>query len=210
MKLEGGLLVDLTLHFLVPADPSLFPRLEAAVRGGVTVVQLREKERDDRTTYTVGRELRALCRKWGVAFTVDDRLDLALALDADGLHVGGRNLPPDVVARHLPRSFLLGFSTHSLEEALAAEERFGRILDYLGFGPVFPTRSKADAGEATGVAALREVAARVRLPVVAIGGIDEDGADAVFAAGATGIAVISALLEAEDPEAKARRLRPRP
>jgi thiamine-phosphate pyrophosphorylase len=198
--------MDLTLHFLVPADRALLPRVEAAVAGGVTVVQLREKERDDRTSLAVGRELRALTRRLGVAFVVNDRPDLALVLEADGVHVGQKDLPPQAVRQVVPRSFVVGLSTTSLAEALAADA--DPAVDYIGFGPIYPTTSKADANPVTGLEALAEVVQAVRKPVVAIGGISPANKAEVFAAGARGVAVIAALLEATDPRRTAALLRP--
>lgn len=200
--------MDLTLHFLVPAERSLFERVESAVAGGVTVVQLRDKERDDRTRFEVGRELRALCRQLGVAFLVNDRVDLALALKADGVHLGQGDLPVEVALQLIPKAMVVGLSTHRLAEVEAARQALYRP-DYLAFGPIFATRSKADAEPATGVALLAEaVRAADPLPVVAIGGIDRANKDQVFAAGAAGVAVISALLTAEEVEEAARALLP--
>jgi len=190
-----------TLQLLVPADRTCFPQVEAAIRGGVTLVQLREKERGDGETYRVGMELRDLVRRAGAAFFVNDRTDLALALAADGVHVGQGDLPVDAVRRIAP-GLLIGASSHDLESA-----RRVQAADYVAFGPVFPTPSKEDAAAPTGVAALRQAAAEISRPLVAIGGIDAANAAQLKNSGVAGLAVISAILGASDPEAAARRLR---
>ncbi len=189
------------LQLLVPADRTCFPQVEAAIRGGVTLVQLREKNRPDLETYRVGRELRDLVRRSGAAFFVNDRPDLALALEADGVHVGQDDLPLEVV-RHIAPGLLIGASSHDLESA-----RRVQAADYVAFGPVFPTPSKDDAETPTGVPPLRRVAAEIARPVVAIGGIGLGNAAELRTAGIAGVAVISAILNASDPEAAARGLR---
>ncbi len=190
-----------TLQLLVPADRSCFPQVEAAIRGGVTLVQLREKQRSDRETYRVGMELRELVRRAGAAFFVNDRTDLALALGADGVHVGEGDLPVDVVRRIAP-GLMIGASSHDLESARRAQ-----AADYVAFGPVFPTPSKEDAAAPAGVAALRRAAAEIPRPLVAIGGIAAENLPQLRQSGIAGLAVISAILGASDPEAAARRLR---
>ncbi len=190
-----------TLQLLVPADRMCFPQVEAAIRGGVTLVQLREKQRSDGETYRVGMELRDLVRRAGAAFFVNDRTDLALALAADGVHVGQGDLPVDAVRRIAP-GLLVGASSHDLESA-----RRVQAADYVAFGPIFPTPSKEDAAAPTGVAALRQAAAEISRPLVAIGGIGAANAAQLKSSGVVGLAVISAILGASDPEAAARRLR---
>jgi len=188
------------LQLLVPADRSLYPRVEAALAGGVTLVQLREKHRPDRETYEVGRELRDIVRRHGAAFFLDDRVDLALALGADGVHLGQADLPLDA-ARRLAPGLLIGVSCHDLLQVRAAQG-----ADYIGFGPVFPTPSKDDADAPTGLSALREAVGASRRPVVAIGGVEVRSAADVRAAGAAGAAVIHAVLDAADAEEAARAL----
>ena len=189
------------LQLLVPADRSCYAQVEAAIRGGVTLVQLREKERSDGETYRVGLELRDLVHRAGAAFFVNDRPDLALALSADGVHVGQDDLPVEVVRRIAP-GLLVGASSHDIESA-----RRVRAADYVAFGPVFPTPSKEDAAAPTGVEALRQAAAEIGRPLVAIGGIGVGKAAQLRASGIAGVAVISAILGAADAEAAARNLR---
>ncbi len=176
----------------------------AACRGGAAVVQLRAKLASDRDAFSWAAEIRAATREAGVLFLVNDRFDLALLADADGVHLGQQDLPPRQLPPEARKRLLIGRSTHSLEQARAACDE---PVDYVAFGPVFGTRSKRSPYDACGLEALAEV---VRLaaprPVVAIGGIDADNAGAVAAAGAAGMAVISAVAGADDPVAATRRL----
>jgi thiamine-phosphate pyrophosphorylase len=176
----------------------------AAVAGGVTMVQLREKGASGREFYETARELRSLTRRLAVPLVINDRLDIALAIGAEGLHIGQSDLPLKTARRLAGRGMFIGVSAGSVEEALAAE-RDG--ADYLGAGTVYPTGSKADTGEAIGIPGLAAICAAVRIPVVAIGGITEENAGEALAAGAAGIAVISAILSRPDQEGAARRLR---
>lgn len=179
----------------------------AALRGGVDAVQLRAK--DDlsvREQAAIGRALRALTRAAGVLFLVNDRADLAAALDADGVHVGQDDLPADLARRIVGPDRIVGVSAATVEEALAAREAGA---DYLGVGPIYGTLTKPDAGAAVGPERITAIKARVPLPVVGIGGIGRDTIAAVMAAGADGTAVVSAIVGAADVEAAARDLKAR-
>ena len=170
---------------------------------GVRLVQLRDKEADGRRLYEQACQLLALTRPVGALLVIDDRVDVALAAGADGVHVGQDDLPAAEVRRLAGPGLLLGVSCATPEEATRAE-RDG--ADYLGVGSVFPTGSKADAGEPIGLPGLQRVVVATRLPVVAIGGITAENAASVMAVGAAGIAVVSALMGASDPLAAARTL----
>jgi thiamine-phosphate pyrophosphorylase len=176
----------------------------AAVSGGVTVVQLREKDASSREFYETALELRALTRSLGVPLIINDRLDIALAVNADGLHIGQSDLPLEKARQLVGKSMFIGVSAGTPDKALAAE-RAG--ADYIGSGPVYPTGSKADVGECIGTSGLAELCAAVRIPVVGIGGIKAENAGEVMRAGATGVAVISAIVSQPDIKAAARNLR---
>ncbi len=176
--------------------------VEAAVRGGVRVVQLREKTLATRAFVERARALKALLAPRGVPLIVNDRLDVALASGADGVHLGQDDLSPEDVRRWLPHA-LVGLSIERAEQ-LAEAERLP--VDYYGASPVFATTTKTDTAAALGLEGLRALRARCTRPLVAIGGIDAHNAAAVMAAGADGLAVVSALCAAPDPEAAARRL----
>jgi thiamine-phosphate diphosphorylase len=176
---------------------------EAACRGGASVVQLRAKLATDREALAWAARIRELTRRAGVLFVVNDRFDLALAAGADGVHLGQDDLPPGRIPAALRESLLVGRSTHTPEELRAACDE---PVDYLAFGPVFGTRSKASPYDARGLPALaRAVERAAPRPLVAIGGICEDELRSVADTGA-GAAVISAVAGADDPEAATRRL----
>lgn len=200
--------IDYTLYLVTDAPEryagSLLESVAAAIDGGVTVVQFRDTSRERRTLYERARALRELTRARHVPLIVNDHLDLALAVDAEGAHVGQHDLPPEAARRVLGRGRILGLSLTNRADFAAADES---LVDYFGAGPVFPTGSKADAAPAMGLGVLAEIAARSSRPVVAIGGIDADRAGEVFTAGVAGIAVVAALSQAPDPAAAARRLR---
>lgn len=175
----------------------------AALRGGATALQLRGKDRDARPLCELGRALLLESRAAGALLFVNDRLDVAQAIGADGVHLGQEDLPCAEARRIAGPGLLIGVSAESPTLAQAAE-RDG--ADYLGTGAVYATSSKADAGAPIGVAGLAAVVAATRLPVVAIGGIGIANAAPCIAAGACGVAVISAVVGADDPEAAAREL----
>lgn len=175
-----------------------------ALAGGADVVQLRDKAMSGGKLLAAAREMAALAREAGALLIVNDRLDVALAAGADGVHLGQDDLPVAEARRLAPRGFIIGASVGSAGEARAAE-RDG--ADYVALSPVFGTASKDDAGPGHGLNALTGVKAAVTVPVVAIGGIGPDNLAEVIAAGADGIAVISAVVSQEDAEAAARRLK---
>lgn len=175
-------------------------RAAAAVFGGATMIQLRLKEESARSLVEVARTIQAMVPD--VPLVVNDRADVALAAGAAGVHVGVDDLAPALLRRVVPSGFIIGASVGSEEEAARAVG-----ADYVGIGPVYTTGTKADAGAAIGVARFAELATRCALPAVAIGGITSDRVSELMAAGAAGIAVISALFGASDPTQAARALR---
>jgi thiamine-phosphate pyrophosphorylase len=180
--------------------------VRAAIRGGVDAVQLRGKDLPIREQLAIGRELRTITREAGVLFIVNDRVDLALALDADGVHVGQDDLPADVVRRLVGAEIIVGVSAATIAEAQAA---FDDGADYIGVGPIWGTATKADAGEAVGPDLIATLKAAVTMPMVGIGGINARNAAEVIAAGGDGVAVVSAIVSSDDPEAAARDLKAR-
>lgn len=177
--------------------------VEAAVRGGASCVQLREKTLETRAFVERARALKALLASLGVPLIVNDRLDVALACGADGVHVGQADMPASVVRRLMPAA-LIGLSVETLEQLRTAETE---PVDYYGVSPVFATPTKNDAAPALGLDGLRAMRALTRRPLIAIGGIDAGNVAEVMAAGADGVAVVSALCAAPDPLNAARRLR---
>jgi thiamine-phosphate pyrophosphorylase len=185
-----------------PHDPVAQAR--AACEAGASVVQLRTKHKTDRETLALGAEIRRLTTASGTLFFVNDRFDLALLCEADGVHLGQDDLPPGRIPTQARRRLLVGRSTHTLAQAEAAR---GEPCDYVALGPVFGTHSKASPYDARGLELLESVATMLApRPVVAIGGIDAEGARAAVRAGAAGVAVISAVAGARDPLAATRAL----
>lgn len=178
---------------------------EAAIRGGADVIQLRDKTASGGTLYRVALALRKLTREAKVPLIVNDRLDIALAADADGVHLGQKDLPATVARNIMGPVRILGVSADTLEEALLAEKDGA---DYLGVGPVFEAReTKADAGEPLGLERIARIRKHCRLPIVAIGGIKAENARLVREAGADSAAVISAIVAADDITQAARELK---
>jgi thiamine-phosphate pyrophosphorylase len=192
------------------ADTGLVPSerlpgvVAAALRGGVTVVQLRAKTATTLEQIDLARRLEELCAQAGVPFVVNDRVDVALAAHADGAHVGHigeEDMSPQDARRLLGPAAILGVSVGSPPEALSAA---AQGASYVSAGPMFATSTKLNAGPAAGEPLLRGVRAATRLPLVVIGGITSERSSALFAAGADGVCVGSAILQAPDPEAAAR------
>ena len=199
--------LDLSVYVITDrhlvGERSLVDVVRAAIQGGATVIQLREKMASTREMIELGRALLTVTRPARVPLIVNDRVDVALAIDADGVHVGQTDIPAAVARRMLGPDRILGVSAETVDQARAAE-RDG--ADYLGVGDVYGTTTKPDAGPPIGLKGLQEVAAAVSIPVVGIGGITPENAAAVIEAGAAGVAVVSAVMAAADPETATRRL----
>lgn len=189
-------------------DETLYPGrshvdiTKAALEGGCRVIQLRDKQASDNYLIEVGNEIRQLTRDADAIFIVDDRLEVALACDADGLHVGQSDRPAGEL-RTILDGKILGVSAATVDEAKRAKQD---RADYLGVGPIFSTSTKADAGEAMGLCILPLVKAATRLPIVAIGGINESNIAEVAKTGIEAACVISAVVCAEDMVQAVKRL----
>jgi thiamine-phosphate pyrophosphorylase len=189
--------------YAIAGGPDAVSLAEAAIAGGARVVQVRVKDAPAGDVLAIARRVVALARPHGVLVLVNDRADLALLSDADGVHVGDEDLPPAEARRLLGPDRLVGRTCRTLAEAEAA---LAEGADHVGFGPIFGTRSKALAVPPRGLAPLREACARLPVPVVAIGGITEATIGEVAAAGAACAAVIDDLFGRGDPAARARLL----
>jgi hydroxymethylpyrimidine kinase / phosphomethylpyrimidine kinase / thiamine-phosphate diphosphorylase len=190
------------LYLITDQGERLLERVRKALPGGVSVLQYRDKVRNLDERLALGHELKLLCSKFGVKFIVNDDLDLASALDADGLHLGQDDGDPVAARAALGADKIIGVSTHSLEEALAAQ---AAGADYVGFGAIYPTASK-EVGATQGPEGLALLKGKLRIPVVAIGGINRNNACAVIDAGASAVAVISSVLSARSPGLAATEL----
>jgi len=175
--------------------------LDATLAGGCRVVQLREKEWPSGRLLPVAERLRDRCRQVGATFIVNDRVDLALAVAADGVHLGQDDLPPHVARPLLRHGMILGLSTHSVEQARAAR---AAGADYVAVGSMFPTSSKPEF-HLVGPELVGKLRGEINVPLIGIGGITHDNVAQVIRAGADGVAVISAVCAAADPEAATRR-----
>jgi thiamine-phosphate pyrophosphorylase len=175
-----------------------------AIAGGADTIQLRQKTGTTREMIEVAREMKRICAAAGVPLIVNDRVDVALAAEADGVHLGQDDFPIALARVLLGEDRIIGGSAGTLEEALNCQSEGA---DYLGCGPVYMTTSKHDAGPASGPFLLNQVMAHVSLPVIAIGGITEENVPEVMSTGVHGIAVISAVCCQLNPEAAARALR---
>lgn len=185
-------LTDITLQ-------SRFSHVELtrqAIAGGADTIQFRQKSGSTREMIDVARRMKSLCGKAGVSFIVNDRLDVALAAEADGIHLGQDDFPLPLARKLLGSDKIIGGSASDMEEARIC---LSEGADYVGFGPVFPTTSKDDAGPVSGIERLKEIVENIPLPIIVIGGVSAENTPAVMRAGAAGIAVISAVCCQEDP-----------
>jgi thiamine-phosphate pyrophosphorylase len=199
---------DLSLYLVTDAalcaERGLAATIEAAIAGGVTMIQYRAKNSDFRTALAEAGMLSQLAKQAKVPLIINDRLDIALAVDAAGLHVGQSDMPPDIARQLLGRDKILGLSVSRMSEIAALDSS---LVDYVGLGPVFTTATKSDAAQPLGLELFRVLRRHISVPVVAIGGIGHDRAGDVIEAGADGIAVVSAICGTADPQAAARHLK---
>lgn len=182
---------------------TLYEQAEQALQGGATFLQLREKELDEAHFKEEAIALKALCRQYGVPFVLDDNVALAVATDADGVHVGQSDMAAGKVRELIGPDKILGVSAQTVDEALLAEREGA---DYLGVGAVFPTGTKTDAN-AVSYDTLRDICAAVSIPVIAIGGITKDNVARLSGSGIVGVAVVSAIFAQPDIPAATRALK---
>jgi thiamine-phosphate pyrophosphorylase len=175
-----------------------------AIAGGADTIQFRQKHGSTRELIETAKAMKELCAGAGIAFIVNDRIDVAMASDADGVHLGQDDFPIELARKLLGGNKIIGGSAGNIEEALkcAAEG-----ADYIGFGPVYATGSKEDAGPATGIEVMKNLSRVVSLPVIAIGGVNSENITEIISAGAHGVAVISAVCCSEDPVSATRILK---
>ncbi|KYZ76104.1 thiamine-phosphate diphosphorylase [Anaerosporomusa subterranea] len=199
--------IDYSLYLVTDrqllAGKDLAATVEQAILGGATLVQLREKDASTRDFYQQAVLIKQITGKYHVPLIINDRADIALAVDADGLHIGQEDLPLHIARQIVGPEKLIGVSTATLEQALAAE---AAGADYLGIGAIFPTGTKSDA-DSVSLEELRTIKAKVRIPIVAIGGINETNINSVMSVGVDGAAVVSAILSRPDPLRAAAYLR---
>lgn len=199
---------DLSLYLVTDRSLSLERPLETvveeAVRGGVTMVQLREKDASTLDFYNLAMRLKSILRPYNVPLIINDRLDIALACDAEGLHIGQSDMPYAVARRLLGKDRIIGLSVESIQDATDANNL---DVDYIGISPVFGTQTKTDTAPALGLEGIREITRISGHPSVGIGGINLTNAQDIIQAGANGISVVSAIMSAPDPRQSARQLK---
>jgi thiamine-phosphate pyrophosphorylase len=185
------------------AGRDLVEVVRAALAGGASIIQLREKHADTREFVELARAMRAVCDEYDAPLLINDRVDVALACGAAGVHVGQSDMAPADVRAIVGPDAIVGLSTDTPEQVVAAQSL---DIDYIGIGPVYATATKADAGEALGLAGFRRALELSRLPVVAIGAVTAATTAELIRVGAAGVAVVSAICAAESPEAATREL----
>jgi thiamine-phosphate pyrophosphorylase len=197
--------VPFKLYLITDRKQTKLPLPEAvrlALQGGVPAVQLREKDLPVRELLALAQELRTITREFGAKLFVNDHIDVAVAVGADGVHLGHQSMPVDAARRIVGSSMLIGASTHSVQEAKDAE---AGGADFVTYGPIFETPSKAQYGAPLGKSTIREVKYPINIPLFALGGIKSANVLQVLAAGADGVALISSVLAADDITAAARK-----
>ena len=184
-------------------NETLYEQVEKALKGGATFVQLREKKFDEESFLQEAIEIKELCKKYNVPFVINDNVDIAIKMDADGVHVGQSDMEAGDVRKKLGPDKIIGVSAQTVEQAILAEKHGA---DYLGVGAVFPTGSKDDA-EDVPFETLKAICEAVSIPVIAIGGITKDNVKELAGSGICGIAVISAIFASKDIEAATKELK---
>ena len=180
---------------------SLEESVELAIRGGVTVVQVREKDSTDREFFETALKIRSITSRYKIPLIINDRIDIAMAVDAYGVHVGQTDLPCSILKK-ISKDLIVGVSVSTIEEAIRAESD---EADYLGVGAIFSTNTKSDA-DSVSIATLKKIRESVKIPVIAIGGINSQNLSIVKSANVDGVAVVSAIISSDDPERSARDL----
>ncbi len=197
--------IDLSLYLVTDNSDNVekfLNTIEEAIKGGTTVVQIREKTADTLDFYNLALKVKEITTKYDVPLIINDRVDIALAIDADGVHVGQSDMPCDVTRRLIGEDKILGVSAATVDEARKAQ-RDG--ADYIGTGAVFPTQTKDDADSVT-KEELKEIVEAIDIPVVAIGGINLDNASELKGTGIKGLSVVSAIMSSDDPKKSSQEL----
>lgn len=202
------LVFDLSLYLVtdrtLSLDRPLKSVIEAAVRGGVSMVQLREKDASTKEFYELAMKMKACLKPYNVPLIINDRLDIALACDAEGLHIGQSDMPYEVARRLMGKNKIIGLSVESVQDAKDANNL---DVDYIGISPVFDTQTKTDTSKPLGLDGIKEISRICKHPSVGIGGIGMNNAADVISTGADGVSVVSAIMSAQDPMESARQLR---
>ena len=204
MKKEG---IDYSVYLVTDrrnkTDEEFLNIIEEAIKGGTTVVQLREKTASTKEFYDLALRVKEITSRYGVPLLINDRIDIALAIDSEGVHIGQDDMPADIAREIIGEDKILGVSASTVEEAKKAEID---SADYIGSGAVFPTATKDDA-DSVSEEELKEIVDSIDIPVVAIGGITIENAHTLKASGIAGFSVVSAIMSAEDPKEASEKLK---
>jgi len=198
---------DIDLYFITDSrltGRTVLEDVGSAIHAGVKIIQYREKDLTTREMIDEAGKICRLCRENDVLFIINDRVDIALAVDADGVHLGNEDMPYEAARRILGNTKIIGLTVHDVGEAIEAE-RIG--ADYIGISPIFETTTKPDAGTPAGTDLIKYIKKAVKIPFVAIGGINQDNIKSVLEAGARSIAVISAIVTKDDVEKECKKFR---
>lgn len=200
--------MDLSLYLVTDPDltkgRSLIEIIEEAIAGGVTMVQIREKDATSLQFYNLAKAAKQLLAPHNIPLIINDRLDIALAVDADGLHIGQSDLPPDVARKLLGKDKILGWSVETIEQAIEANDL---DVDYIGISPIFSTTTKTDINKPFELEGARKVVELTNHPTVAIGGISTNNLADVMKTGVDGVAVVSAIISHQSPKDAAREMK---
>ncbi len=197
--------IDLSLYLVTDNSDDVekfLNTIEEGIKGGVTVVQIREKTADTLDFYNLALQVKEITKKYDIPLIINDRVDVALAIDADGVHVGQSDMPCDITRKLIGPDKILGVSAATIDEAKKAEIDGA---DYIGTGAVFPTKTKDDAPSVT-KQELKEIVESINIPVVAIGGITLDNANQLTDTGIAGLSVVSAIMSSENPKKSSEKL----
>ena len=204
MKIED---IDYSVYLVTDrrnkTDDEFLNIIEEAIKGGTTIVQLREKTASTKEFYDLALKVKEITSKYGVPLLINDRIDIALAVDSEGVHIGQDDMPADIAREIIGEDKILGVSASTVEEAKKAEID---SADYIGSGAVFPTATKDDA-DSVSKEELKEIVDSIDIPVVAIGGITVENAHTLKGSGIAGFSVVSAIMSAEDPKEASKKLK---
>lgn len=199
--------LDLSLYFITDStgfsEEEFLRRTEEALKGGVTLLQLREKDKTTREYISLAQKVHRLTEKYNVPLIIDDRVDVALAVNAEGVHLGQSDMPVSAARKILGENIIIGATAKTVEQA---EEAFKSGADYLGVGAIYPTTTKVQT-VLTPVGRLKKICKAVPIPVNAIGGLNKDNIDVLKDSGIAGICVVSAIMKADDPKKSAMELK---
>ncbi len=199
--------IDTSLYFITDStgftEEEFLQRTESALRGGVTLLQLREKDKTTREYIALAEKVHAITKRCGVPLIIDDRVDVALAIDAEGVHVGQSDMPVSIARKLMGDGKIIGATAKTVPQALEASEQGA---DYLGVGAIYPTTTKVKT-VLTSTETLRDICSAVSIPVNAIGGLNKDNIDVLVGIPVSGICIVSAVMKAADPEKAAEELK---